>query len=579
MVPYLRKYSHYLFRHRSAMAIGILCLLMTNVFGTVKPLILKFAIDDLEREFMWNRILYLSLAIVALAMVQGVFRFLQRRILIGASRKAEFHLRNDFVAHLQKLSQSYYDKNTTGDLMARASSDIDAVRMAYGPGVMYTIDTVVVSVFAITMMLTISWKMTMMAFVIFPLVSITVYIIGKQTHSRHTKAQETYSELNTFAQENLSGVRVVKAFALEDQHIKGFSEKAEEYLKRNMSLVKVQAVFIPFLYFLLGIGVLIVLVMGGRSIIQEQMSLGGFAAFMAYLMILAWPMIAVGWVVNIIQRAEASMQRIDKIFNTDPDISNADSPAMFDEENPKIEIRDLTFTYDDRGEVLKNINLEIDSGSSLGIVGSLGSGKSALVKLIARLYEPPADSLFIGNVPVEKIELDSLRKNIAFVPQDAFLFSDKIRDNITFDDDLKDEDLYFAAEMSDLLNDVREFPDEFETMVGERGITLSGGQKQRVTLARAILKDAPILILDDSLTAVDASTEAQILVNMKHVFSGKTVIVVSHRISAVSNLDKIIVMEEGRIVEQGCHDELIDLKGVYFRLYRKQLLEQELEDM
>ena len=579
MVPYLRKYGHYLFRHKSAMVIGILCLLMTNIFGTIKPMILKFAIDELERELVWDRILYLALAIVILAIIQGVFRFLQRRILIGASRKAEFHLRNDFVAHLQKLSQSYYDKNTTGDIMARASSDIDAVRMAYGPGVMYTIDTVVVSVFAITMMLTISWKMTLMAFVIFPLVSVTVYIIGKQTHARHTKAQETYSELNTFAQENLSGVRVVKAFALENQHIASFSEKADEYLKRNMSLVKIQAIFIPFLYFLLGIGVLIVLLMGGRSIIEGQMTLGGFAAFMAYLMILAWPMIAVGWVVNIIQRAEASVQRIDKILNTEPDISDAPDPTLFNKENPKIEIKGLTFTYDNRGEALKNIDLEIESGSSLGIVGSLGSGKSALVKLIARLYEPPADSLFIGGVPVEQIELKSLRDNIAFVPQDTFLYSDKIRDNIAFLDDDEDDNLFFAAEMSDLLNDVREFPAEFDTMVGERGITLSGGQKQRVTLARAILKNAPILILDDSLTAVDASTEAQILENMKQVFAGKTVIVVSHRISAVSNLDKIIVMENGRIVEEGRHTELIALKGTYYRLYRKQLLEQELEDM
>ena len=579
MVPHLRKYSHYLFRHKSAVALGILCLVMTNVFGTVKPMILKFAIDDLERQISGERILYLALAIVALALIQGVFRFLQRRILIGASRKAEFHLRNDFIAHLQKLSQSYYDKNTTGDIMARASSDIDAVRMAYGPGVMYTIDTFVVSLFAITMMLTISWKMTLMAFAIFPLVSVTVYIIGKQTHARHTKVQETYSDLNTFAQENISGVRVVKAFALENQHIGRFSEKSEEYLRRNMSLVKVQAVFIPFLYFLLGIGVLIVLMMGGRSIIQGQMSLGGFAAFMAYLMILAWPMIAVGWVVNIIQRAKASMKRIDKIMNTEPEITDPEHPVAFEDTDHRIEIKNLSFAYDDRGEVLKNIDLEIAAGSSLGIVGSLGSGKSALVKLIARLYEPPVETLFIGNIPVENIEVESLRQKIAFIPQDIFLFSDKIRENIAFDGQLSDESLYFAAEMSDLLNDVQEFPDQFDTLVGERGITLSGGQKQRVTLARAILKDAPILILDDSLTAVDASTEAQILENLKEVFKGKTVIVVSHRISTVANLDKIIVMEEGSIVEEGRHKELIDLKGVYFRLYRKQLLEQELEDM
>jgi len=577
MIPLLRKYRHYLFRHKTAIFWGMVCVLFTNVFGTAKPWVMKYAIDDMEKALNWHQIVYFALFIVALALVQGVFRFFQRQTLIGASRKAEFLLRSDFIAHLQKLPAKFFDQNSSGDLMARASSDVEAVRMAYGPGVMYTVDTVFVTIFSLIMMFRLSWKLTVTALAVFPLVSVTVYILGKITFKKHTEAQESYSRMNTFTQENLSGVRVVKSFTLENQHQQRFSALSDDYLLKNMGLVKAQAFFLPILYFLLGIGIIIVLLLGGEGIIAGELSLGDFAAFMAYLMMLAWPMIAIGWVVNIIQRAEASMKRIDKILQTAPDIVDAVQPVDFSTLKPTIEFRDLDFAFGERGEVLHHIDLALKPGASLGIVGALGSGKSALVRLIPRLYPPPAEKLFIGGIPVENISLQSLRKGIAFVPQDAFLFSDKIRDNITFSADCSEGELLSAAAAAELMGDIEEFPDKLDTVVGERGLTLSGGQKQRVTLARALLKKAPILILDDCLTAVDASTEARILEKLKTVFRGKTVIVVSHRISAVSHLDNIIVLEDGRIVESGKHQELLKLKGVYYRLYRKQLLEMELE--
>ena len=554
-------------------------MLFTNVFGTVKPLMMKFAIDELEQEVVWQRILYFSLAIVGLALIQGVFRFFQRRILIGASRKAEFKMRNDFIAHLQNLSNSYYDKNTTGDIMARATSDVDAVRMAFGPGVMYSVDTLISAIFALVMMFSLSWKLTLTALIIFPLVSITVNILGKLTFKQHTKVQESYSNLNTFTQENLSGVRVVKSFALENQHVDRFSLLSLDYLKHNMSLVKIQALFTPLLFFLLGIGIILILLIGGRSIMLGELTLGSFAAFMAYLMMLAWPMIAIGWVVNIFQRGEASMKRIDSILNTEPEIKDDAEAIEIESLVPKIEFSNLTFSYGDRGKVLDNINLTIAPGTTFGIIGGLGSGKSTLVKLLPRLYDPPENTVFIDGIAVEKLTLLSLRQNIAFVPQDSFLFSEKIRENIAFDDDTVTDALAEAAASAQLLSDVEGFPEKFDTMVGERGITLSGGQKQRVTLARALLKDAPILILDDCLSAVDASTEAQILERLRNVFLGKTVIVVSHRIFAVSGLDNIVVMEDGGIIERGTHDELLELKGYYHRLYKKQLLERELEEL
>ena len=495
----------------------------------------------------------------------------------GTSRKAEYQLRNDFVAHLQKLSPSYYDRNTTGDIMARATSDINAFRMAYGPGIVHFADTIIVSVFALIMMFSLNLKLTLAAFAIFPMVSLIVYIVGKKTYTLHTRVQESYSEMNAFAQENISGVRVVKSFALENQHISSFRKLSGNYLNRNMDLVKMQALFIPILYFLLGVGVMIVLLMGGIGIINGEMSLGDFAAFVAYLMMLAWPMIALGWVVNIFQRAEASTARIDKIMTVDPEIEDSPRASPLIPDEHRIEFRRLNFAYGERGEVLHDINLTIEPGSSLGIVGSLGSGKSTLVKLIARLYEPPPNTLFIGGMPVEEIELESLRENIAFVPQDVFLFSDTLGDNIVFDEGSESGRLTEVSRTAELLRDVEDFLEGFNTVVGERGITLSGGQKQRVTLARALLKDTPILIIDDALTAVDASTEANILSNLREAFEGRTALVVSHRISAVSGLDSIIVMDEGRIVERGTHRELLAMEGMYYRMYRRQLLEEELE--
>lgn len=577
MLKLLRQYSNYLLRHKKELSLGLVCLLLTNLFAAAKPMALKFAIEGMERELKWENILLLSLIIVGLAVFQGIFRFFQRKTLIGASRKAEYSMRSDFVAHLQRLPMSYYDRNSTGDIMARATSDVEAVRLAYGPGVMYAVDTAVVTVISLTLMFYLNYKLTFLALTILPIISVLVYFVGKKTYKLHTKAQETFSSLNAFAQENISGVRVVKSFALEDQRLRRFQELSQEYMRRSMALVKVQAIFIPLLYFFMGLGILVIISYGGVSIIKGQMTLGGFAAFIAYLSMLAWPMIALGWVVNLFQRGEASMKRIDRIISNMPEIADHPSPKPFPAQTPGLEFRSLDYSYDGSSGALHNIDLTVEPGSTLGIVGATGSGKSALVKLIPRLYNPPPGRVFIGGIPVEEISLQSLRANIAFVPQDTFLFSSTLKENIDFYNSIKPELLTLVSRTAGLLQDIDGFPRRFDTMVGERGITLSGGQKQRVALARALLKDAPILILDDALTGVDAATEKEILLNLRDEFEGRTVIVVSHRISAVSNLDRIIVMDNGRILEAGTHSELVELKGSYYRLYRRQLLEEELD--
>ena len=554
-------------------------MILTNIFGIAKPQVLGRAIDDLALHLNWRTIIYLALFIVLLAVFQGIFRFIQRWYLIGASRKGEYALRNDFVACLQRLDLAYFDKTPIGDIMTRATSDLQAVRMALGPGIMHAVDTVVVGSFALLMMLSISTKMTLAVFSVMPLISLVVYYIGKKSHFYHNLVQESYSEMTAFAQENISGVRVVKAFTLEKSHTSKFRARSVEYFKRSMRLVKVQATFIPILFFLLGIGILVVLYIGGEAIIQGRITIGDFAKFIAYLMMLAWPMIAVGWVVNIFQRAEASMKRIDQMMTIQPEIFDSPEAKPITGFQPEIEIKNLSFSYTKNQNALENINLKITAGESVGIVGSVGSGKSTILRLITRLYNPPPNTIFIGDVPIDMVLLESLRDNMAFVPQDSFLFSDTIKENICFGNDIPEDEFLSACKVAGLEKDLDDFPEGYETVVGERGVTLSGGQKQRISLARALLSQAPILILDDALSAVDASTEAEILHNLRQVFNGKTAIVVTHRISAAMDLDRIIVMDRGKIVEEGTHTDLSGKKGVYYRLYKRQLIEQELDQI
>ncbi|MDI6779448.1 MAG: ABC transporter ATP-binding protein [Bacteroidota bacterium] len=580
LLPYLSKYKKTLF-------LGLLAIVGSNIFTVIQPHFIGKAIDELKRGITTHNLnpvdlLYYAGLIVGFTLVAGVLSFFTRQTIIVVSRHIEYDIRNDFLSHIQKLPFSYFQNTPTGDLMAHATNDIGAVRNTLGPGIMYPTDTLVTFVMVLIMMLLKDWQLTLMVLIPLPLVSFAVYKLGKLINLRFQERQEQYSKLTTRAQESLSGIRVIKAYVRENFEIESFRSISWEYLKKNLVLARIQSIIWPTMFLLVGVSLVITIYFGGSKVIDGKLSIGTLTAFFAYLVMLIWPMIAFGWVINILQQGAASMKRLVKIFDTEPEIKNNEhTDYSIKEIKGDIEFRNVTFVHkNSKQPVLQEIDLKIESGKTVAVVGYTGSGKSTIVNLIPRLYDISDGELLIDGIDIKKIPLEVLRSNIGYVPQETFLFSDMIAHNIAYGVEEYDEaNIVQAADVAQLTKDVEEFPKQFETMIGERGITLSGGQKQRAGIARAVIRDPKILILDDSLSAVDIHTEEEILKRLKKVMENRTSIIISHRISTVKDADLIVVIDKGQIVERGTHGELVVIGGIYADLHYKQMLEEELEKL
>jgi len=601
--PAVRRLLPYVIRYRRAFVAGLISVVSTAAFQLLGPWILKYAIDDLTRGVTRQKLALYAGLLLGVALLRGLFLFLMRRIIIAASRDIEYDIRNDVFAQLERQPLGYYQARRTGDLMSRATNDLNAVRAMIGPAVMYASSTVLVFVVAIALMLTIDVRLTLLALVPMPFVTLSVRYFGTAIHKRFEQIQAQLSDLSAVVQEALSGVRVVRAYRQEAHEIERFRLANEEYLRRNRILIRLQGAFNPSMTFFLGLASLLVLWLGSRAVMAGTISLGEFVAFNGYLVMLSWPMIAFGWVTNILQRGLASWGRLLTILDHPPSIDDA---AVTDRGRAAaldgaIDIRGLTFTYPgSERPVLSDISLRIERGQTVAFVGSTGSGKSTLISLLPRLHDPPAGTIAIDGVDIREIPLEHLRGAIGFVPQEPFLFSSTIGENVAFGttdstdhadkakkrgatdytdhtDKTATDRVRAAASVARLDKDVAGFPRGYETAVGERGITLSGGQKQRTALARALFVDPKILVLDDALSAVDTYTEEEILSRLRGVMRQRTSILVAHRISTVREADQIFVLDEGRIAERGTHTELVGRNGLYAAMYRKQLLEEELQ--
>jgi ATP-binding cassette subfamily B multidrug efflux pump len=574
----LRKLGRYFLPYKVELTIGILCILASVVFSLAIPLIVGQAIDVNWSQVTWSRLTISALKVLGASIVSGTFLFLQRRILIGMSRKVEYDLRQDFYAHLVDQPQVFFQEHRIGDLMARATNDLAAVRQLAGPMIMYTLQTVFVVIIVLPLMFLISWRLTLLLFITMPLVSLTVKFFGQQVHIRFEKIQEFFSQITARAQENFTGVRAVRAYAQEGAEIAAFNELNRQYAEKNLALVRIDALMRPLMQFLIGMGFVLIIWAGVPAAIHGEITVGQFTVFNMYLSRLIWPLIALGYVVNLYQRGTASLKRMNAIFAVAPAIADARDVTIHPPITGEIEFRNLTFRYHPNDEpVLRDINLTIPAGRTVAFVGRTGSGKSTLINLISRIVEAPEDTVLVDGISVRDYPLAQLRGSIGYVPQETFLFSDTLAENIAFGVEAAERSqVKSAAEVAGLTEDIEGFPSGFETLVGERGLTLSGGQKQRTAIARAILREPKILILDDALSSVDTYTEEKILGKLRGVMRGRTSLIVSHRISTVRDADLICVLDEGRIIEQGTHDELLAIGGEYSALYERQLLEEEL---
>ena len=561
------------------MIVGMVCVMISTGAATIAPDILRQAIDGLQSRKLQHSLAYYAGGILLATIVTATFLFLMRKIMIGVSREIEYDLRNDLYAHMQLLSASYYNRMYTGDLMSRANNDLAAVRMVLGPAIMYSVNTLFTFTFALLRMGLIDWRLMLLALAPLPVVSWLVTRYGEVIHNRFKEVQEQFSRISTTVQENLSGIKVVKAFGREQQEIDEFKKENLLYLQQNRKLVRVWGILYPAVELMAGIGILTVLFFGGRFVIQGTLTLGEFVAFNTYLAMLIWPAIALGWVVNIAQRGAASMGRINEIFDRVPDIQSPENPAVSEDYQieGKIEFRNVTFGYDKDRLILKDLSFTIQPGQTVAFVGATGEGKTSLLHLLPRMYDPLSGEILLDDIPLKQFPLNLLRKQIGYVPQDAFLFSETIEENIGFGmEEHATDAVANAARMAHFEEEILSFPHKYQTVIGERGITLSGGQKQRATIARALGKDPSILILDDSFSNVDTHTEERILQSLREFRKGRTCILVSHRFSTIQDADRIFVLEDGTIAESGQHQTLLNARGLYYDLYLKQLIEEEL---
>ena len=580
-LQYLNKYFS---KYKWRILLGLLITVLSKLLALKIPQIIRnslntvdeyknganITIDEVKHDLLINVVI-----IIGVALLSGFFTFLMRQTIIVTSRLIEFDLKNEIYAQYQRLSLNFYKQNRTGDLMNRISEDVSKVRMYVGPAIMYSMNMIVLFVVGFTQMVQVDLKLTLYTLIPFPLLSISIFILSRVIHKRSTIVQQYLSKLTTFNQETFSGIGVLKSYGIETSIIRDFDEIANESKEKNIDLQKANALFFPTMILLIGISNLIVIYVGGMQYINNEIKIGVVLEFLLYVNILTWPVAVVGWVTSMIQQAEASQARINEFLDEKPEISNTNPNAS--EINGKVEFKNVSFTYDDTNiTALKNINLTVESGETLAILGKTGSGKSTIIELVARLYDTTEGEIFLDDISIEKVNLNDLRNQIGFVPQDPFLFSDSIGNNIKFGkQDATEKEIITAAKNADVHKNIVEFSKGYETVLGERGVTLSGGQKQRVSIARAIIKNPKILIFDDCLSAVDTETEEKILSNLERVSKSKTTFIISHRVSSAKNADKIIVLDDGKIIQQGTHNQLVNQEGYYKDLFEQQLLEKE----
>jgi ATP-binding cassette subfamily B multidrug efflux pump len=585
----LRPLGPYFARYKWKFVIGAASVLLMNGIWLFWPQVIRKATDDLVKHFSGPNaqiaaaIRTLALWVVLLliiTLVKAFFQFLTRWVVIGASREIEYDLRNDLFSHLEGLSYSYYQRTRTGDIMARATNDLNAVRMLLGPAIMYSANTIVFTIGALYFMWRWSPKLTLWAFAPLPIASIIIQYFAARIHERFERIQAMFSDITARVQENLTGVRVIRAYVQEEPEIAQFEGSNREYIARSLKLVRLMGMLWPTLETMLGLGYVLVFWIAARQALAHEMSPGQFLAYLSYMMMLMWPVIALGWVINIFQRGTASLKRIDELMKVQPEVKDESIPGTYPTAiRGELEFRNLDFAYNGK-PVLKDINLHVPAGSSLAIVGPTGSGKSTLVNLIPRVYDAAPGSVLLDGRPLRAYPLEQLRRSIGFVPQETFLFSDTVRENIAFGaEGVTDAEVRRAADAASIAREIEEFPEQYATTVGERGITLSGGQKQRTAIARALVRNPRILVLDDALSSVDTHTEDRILNDLRELMGGRTTIFISHRVSTVRNADQIAVLHDGQIVELGTHDELLARNGYYTDLYNKQLLEEELAEV